>query len=585
MRSATYVLLILLATWLTGCVRDRTPALIEVTDISPHEVEVGDKLEVRGSGFPQGRPAHVTLRGLVFQPGRASRRLEVEADGIVTAPDRVELAFTAGLEAKLCGRGLSAAHATFRGEVEVAFASTVRGAPPLAGTAHGIELDARPPARAEVEAEREREGRRVLAFLGVTAGAVSARGIEVTEVKAGSPADAAGIVATDAITLMDGVRVGQVGDMAGTGSRFVELGVRRGDGGAEDIRTVSMIGFEQGRVPYEMLPALAIIVLALAAVWILLRRAPTKLDRVERVLGWKARGVSLADIARAQVGRGPAAIGAAVAVSALLGTFALGPHVIGRELDLPVLSFVAVALVVTARVLSARGHGSLRHGAVGFVAMLVYLIALALVVGAAGAISLSELVRSQGAAPWEWNASRSPALALLAFAAGSSVVAAMRLTPKRALAALTHDRAPEGVSHALERFGVWVASAVLVAVFLGGWRLPTTDSAALGPQLAGGACFVAKIWVVAGALRLARAGLAPLEARPLLRLTLLKLLPLAMASGAAGIALRRFGTSILYEGPAGAVVVSLVALVALRLAVRVQEAVRAVEPRRASPFV
>lgn len=584
MPRALSLLLILLSVLGAACARDDVPALIEVKDVAPREVEVGDKLEVRGAGFPQGRPAHVVLRGLVHQPGRAARRVEIACDGLVTAPDRVELSVNDALESRLCGRGITAAHATFRGDVEVAFSSTVPGAPPLSGLARGVELDARPAARAEAEAEREREGQRVLAFMGVKPGVVSARGVEVIEVRPGSPAEVAGVVASDRITRLDGVRVGQIGDLAGGGGRFVEIGVRRGDGGPEELRTLSMIGYEGGRVPFELAPALAVVLLALAAVFILLRRGPNRLSRAETLLGWAARRATIAGAARALFGSGVAAAGAAVAVSVMLGTFALGPHVLGRELDLPVLWFSSVGLLVTARVLSARGQGSLRHGAVAFVAMFVALLGVALAATAVGAISLVEIVRAQGASPWEWHATRSPALMLVAFGVIAAVLAALRLRPARAIGALSDAPRPEGVAETLERFGVFVASAVIAAVFLGGFRA-TGDGASVGGQALGALIFVLKAWTVAALLQAARRGLAPLEPRALLRFVILKLTPLVLGAGAAAIALRRFGSGILYEGPAGAVIVSLVALLALRLVLRVQEQMRAPEPRRASPFV
>src|SRR5512146_1236399 len=46
------------------------PGLLQLTELSAREVGRGDKLEITGAGFPEGRVARVTFRGDVFRPGR-----------------------------------------------------------------------------------------------------------------------------------------------------------------------------------------------------------------------------------------------------------------------------------------------------------------------------------------------------------------------------------------------------------------------------------------------------------------------------------------------------------------------------------
>ena len=64
---------------LLGCQRDSFPQLIQVLDLAPREAEVGDRLEVLGSGFPQGKAAHLAFRGDLHRPGfKPVKGVEIE---------------------------------------------------------------------------------------------------------------------------------------------------------------------------------------------------------------------------------------------------------------------------------------------------------------------------------------------------------------------------------------------------------------------------------------------------------------------------------------------------------------------------
>ena len=69
---------------LGGCERDGVPPLVEVTEVSPREIELGDRLELKGAGFPQGRSGRITFRGTMWRPGQTPiTGASVEAEGIV----------------------------------------------------------------------------------------------------------------------------------------------------------------------------------------------------------------------------------------------------------------------------------------------------------------------------------------------------------------------------------------------------------------------------------------------------------------------------------------------------------------------
>src|SRR5262249_41103708 len=143
--------------------------LITADELAPREAEIGDRLEVRGNGFPKGRAARVGFRGALHRPGEPPARADIETEGMATSAQKIELTLTEALEAAFCGRGDRAAHTTFRGEVEVAFAAVAPGAPPVAAEVRDVVLDLTPPSPARsVLLARRAEAERALAFLGLT---------------------------------------------------------------------------------------------------------------------------------------------------------------------------------------------------------------------------------------------------------------------------------------------------------------------------------------------------------------------------------------------------------------------------------
>src|SRR5262249_36125616 len=125
-----------------GCIRDGSPQLIQLLEVAPREAEVGERLAVMGAGFPQGKPARLAFRGTLYRPGeRPIDDAEIPAQGTVLTAQHIELVFTDALQAAFCGVGDRAAHTTFEGELEVAFAAAAPGAPPIAATLYKVVLD------------------------------------------------------------------------------------------------------------------------------------------------------------------------------------------------------------------------------------------------------------------------------------------------------------------------------------------------------------------------------------------------------------------------------------------------------------
>ena len=562
-----------------GCERQIAPPLVEVTELAPREVEPGDRLEVHGTGFPQGRTGRVTLEGTVFRPGEPpSRGVSIDLEGTVATPDRLEVVVRDSLSDRFCGRGDRAMHATFRGDVEVAFASNVAGAPPLVGVLRGATLDVMPSsARASVLEANIAEGRRVLAFLGVAPGAATARGIPVEDVRAGSLADRTGIQVGDVLAQVDGVNVLSLGDIVPASSRAVEITIRRGDSGTEETKTLSLIEYSGERIPTEYAPALVVVGLALAMLVLLVLPGPPALAALEMRIASRVRVTNLRQLLSALFGTGRHAALSALG-SAVIAAFALTPYVVGREVDGVVLLAGAATMLVWSRMAVERGLlASLRAFARMFLVVVATAGAITLAIGQVGAIELAEIVRVQGGAPWQWSAAKHPSCAILAMVYGAAVVGLLRVRRNDA----------EGPVHLplLERGGVLFASALAVTVFFGGWHLPgLVDSRARGLLLMAAIAFLAKTWVFTALLLATSRVLSSHRARDLQSLVAKRLLPGLVVGAALVAASRRIVPSVAIETAFGATLVAVAVLFGLRMAARVWAALSRPEPH-ASPFL
>ena len=152
--------------------RTEGPELLRVLELAPHDIEVGDRAILLGDGFPSGRSARIVFRGILHRPGQpVVHGAEILAKGNVVSPERIEIVFDDALERLFASTASGLAHTTFEGDVEVGFAASTAGAPPVSGILVGTTLDVRPSIPAN-SAELSRDGAIVLAALGVHATAV-----------------------------------------------------------------------------------------------------------------------------------------------------------------------------------------------------------------------------------------------------------------------------------------------------------------------------------------------------------------------------------------------------------------------------
>jgi NADH-quinone oxidoreductase subunit H len=532
---------------LAACERDASPQLITVLDLAPREAEVGDRLELTGSGFPQGRAAHVTFHGTLNRPGEAPvLGADIPLEGVVTSAQVIELVYGEPLEAVFCRAGEDAVHTTFEGEVEVAFSAAAAGAPPIVATLRDVTLDLRPPApRRGIAEARAHEGERALAYAGIHLGerTSSSGGLLVAEIEPGSRAETAGILPGDLVVSFDHVRVGSVADVIPAPRHpMVAVGIRRGTSAREEIREIKMDGYRPPP-PSDLLAAA--LVLGVATALLLLFTAPRG-----AWLAWLGRRFAASHQVESAASSVPR-IGPTVsrilfaAVTLLWAAVPIAMHPLVRELDAGVPFAFAVTSLALVACASARGFRAKIAAAVRVVSLdAPAAIALVAVVVMTGSVRLHEVVRAQGALPWEWFVFKTP-MAFLAFVTFLIVLVVQGLPEATSLgehgalglAAATKPVADDDARPFARAIADWVHLAVLsglaAAAFLGGWQIPGLapgEATALAWRLVGAVLLVAKTLAVMALLVRTRRALPGMTSRAVIGLAWRVLVPLAVLS-------------------------------------------------------
>jgi NADH-quinone oxidoreductase subunit H len=487
------------------CVSVAAPQLVRVFEVVPREIEVGDRVAVLGDGFPPGKTARVTFRGTLHRPGeRPLDGSEIVLSATVATTNRLEIVFDETDQALFAGAGDRAAHTTFEGDIEVAFAPAAAGTAPIAGRLEHAIVDVRPGPTAS-QHEREREGERLLSWMGIRTVA-AASGLIVDAVAPGSRAYAARISAGDVVTSFDGVRVASLGDvLPAPGESSATIGIRtisdgttaasseRGTrvGPNETTRVVPLDGFRRP-FPAELVDAVLIVLVALAVV--LLFSAPTypiaagaiqrAVSRMRARVAFRMACATKSPRRHApgsRTGAAPAGllrfrgaaetwslIRAAFAVArdalppynataladalpcALLAAMPFGQYAVAARLDVALLFVVAASSLAAVAFVSGRtawrgahatAHVAWQHAPAA--------AAVASVVFITGSLRIQEIERAQGGWPWEWLAFRSPAgiLSLGLLLASSQIDPEGDSSPaarQSKLAALTEDGTAEG---------------------------------------------------------------------------------------------------------------------------------------------
>lgn len=481
----------LLALGALACQPQAAPELLQVSAVVPAEAQFGDAVQVVGDGFALGNPATVTLRGAVYRAGLPPSSLDISFRARTDSQRELSLELPRAAQAAFCGERGQAAHATFRGDVQVAIAARAPGAPPVTGALHGAVLELYPAIKDHTaQVELSAEGRRALGFFGIDVGESPGAGLGVTHVAPGSRAASADLRLGDRIVRAGGLSVFSPSDLVPEPTRTLELAVMRGP--VEQSVWLDADGLTP-RPPRDVhLPALLVSAAALGFFawaspatrvfgWLLhnlvehlrgrshqaVRGAPllrSRVSRFGRVLGWLGGALGIC-------------VWLGIASALLSPSLRSGP--VDRSLGLLGIMFgSSTAIAVWSLLYGGHGaqHWSFSRGlraafqhsvivAPGWVALFT--------IGCETGVDFDDLVRGQGAAPWTWNAFTNPGLTL---SFGLLLLTALPRVVRPNLG-LEHARPPRPVLRARgDNVLGWVylcsVCAVAAVAFLGGDAWP-----------------------------------------------------------------------------------------------------------------
>ncbi|MEJ7735470.1 MAG: NADH-quinone oxidoreductase subunit NuoH [Polyangiaceae bacterium] len=543
------------AAGLVGCRQARLGPQLDVMEVAPPDVDVGERIEVLGTKHPtrEGRTAVVIFRGDLRRPGQQPLEdQEVRVEDAQVSTDKVSMVFTEGLQARFCGRGDDAVHTTFHGDVVVQLAGATADTV-IEGRVKGVTVDFIPPTprRAVIEA-REKEGQRALDFLGIALGeSPAAGGLLVESVRPASPANRAQILPGDMLVSFEGVKIQSVGDVSPSGGdRFPLVGVKRGDA-APVARQVSIEGFKAS-APTDLLGVG--IILGVAAAIILLFMAPTA-----GIITWVERRVS----ARMQSRVGPNRAGPQgflvwladgiksimkedvvptdsdqllfrlapylvfIGVSATFVVMPFGQYLIAADLDIGILFVVAVTSLVTIGLMTGGWASNNKWSLLGGIRSAAQIIsyeipgavAIVCIVMMTGSLRMQDIIAAQGGMgasvidvggwPWYWFVFRNPLTFALFFLYFTTALAEGNRAPfdlPEAESELVAGYSTEysGMRYLFFFFAEWanvfVMCGIASALFLGGWQVPgvspAQQEASFALQLLGAFVFLTKSWIL-----------------------------------------------------------------------------------------
>ena len=538
--------------------RDASPNLLDVSDLNPHSLEVGDRLTLNGSGFPEGRAAKLSFHGDVFRAGQSPLRdVTIVAAAAASEPHSISVTLTADLARDFCGTG-DAVHATFRGATTASFAARESGAPPVRGTLEGVVLDVNPASISKAAlSAHEAEAVRFAEFAGMAVVHSEERDVLLVDtIDPDGRAARAGLMPGDALLELDGVRLATLSDLIPPPrARLSHLSVRRGDETTPATFAVDVAGFQPGS-PSELAPAATLLGFAVALLllmasplgralaWFEGRLASRIRDRAKPTALALARGelksLGFARVALTELPTSPLPYFVFIADSAWLTLLAMNRTIWARELDLPVLFLGSLtALCATALVLGGREPGrpfsllrGLRHVLLTLVFQTPVLVAMACAVLLSGSLRSDDILAAQGGWPWQWFAFSSPVSLSVFVLLLLGLVPVLSSAPSALRAALS-DTASTTQRQRSTTLPEWshliLTSGVISLVFLGGPRVPGFAAAdpAVGAwlQVAAALLFQAKAIAVMSCVLVLRFATGQVRISELLGLGVRYLLP------------------------------------------------------------
>jgi NADH-quinone oxidoreductase subunit H len=523
-------LLLILAT-ASGCQANHSgPSLLNLTGMSPTEIELGDELEISGFGFPEGKPARVVFRGDLYRAGsKVEKDQEIVARTTSLSPRSLTLAVSDPLRAAFTGQADEARHTTFRGDIEVSFAPKKAGSAPVTGVLPDVVLDVEPELVSPLlQRQRDAAADAALGFLGLQLRASDQGDCCVVADVEGRSA-AAGVKPGDKLVDMDGVTVRSRWDLVPSTERRTSRLAFRGDAGPIIVRDIDVQGYHSS-APSELGPAMGLIGFVVGLLlmdstrlgwpfaWLtrwLLQRLRDR-EKMQQRLGRSRKSAPILGGDWLALPEDPRyhilGVSLLVGLLAVALAFCLRLELVSRELDLllwcllSTVSVVWATLLTMARQRDQRLRSTLRAASS---ALLHQLPLLALIVGSVfevQSLRLLDLVDAQGAGPLGWTVFRSPAWLLLTLLAIVALVPRIEPSLARRVSELPPAEGRlSSLSFGLGRvlggtLHLWSSATLLAFVAFGGFSVPwvsaSAQSMSITWQLVGVCLLLAKSWGV-----------------------------------------------------------------------------------------
>lgn len=509
----------------TGCQLAGPPDLVKIDRLDPVRASAGDRVTITGDGFPAGRPAAVTFRGDLFRPGGEPRRgVQIHLDAVPEGRNSLVVKFDPEAERRFVGNGDAAAHTTFHGDVRVVFQPGRSGLTEVSGSARNARFDVLPSAERS-PSEARADGRRALAFLGMSATPDPAGGLRVTEVDPGGRAALSGIAPGDLLIDLDGVTVLTGDDLAvrggerraratierGTETRSLDLDVQ----GLSPMGPATWIAPAVGILATCALLALPMTPLGVVLLWLarlFVGGAPETGRRQISGFKWLSP-FSQGDGRRALP---VAATLVLFVVGAVYARLSLGRSILSADLDLIAAALCASITLVVSRVVHGASLGFSRAMAEGIRTLCLVVPAILAVAGTVVAGSrfvISDIVVAQGGVPWRWAAMQNPGLLVLAAVLVASAVPEAIEPPVLPEVTGVGSRLPTSSAAAVlvrlsEWAYLWVTCGLAILLFFGGYRVPGVSAPVQESSrilvLLGAALFFAKLLVLVLAIQAIR---------------------------------------------------------------------------------
>lgn len=458
----------------------RTPELMAVSGLGPTSVTENDFITLSGEGFVVGPEANIRFVGRAYRPGQEAAPIDVKISGSAVDGENLEVVVSAALVRQMCGPSddVNVTHATFRGDVEASFAPRTKGAPPIVGRLRGIELDVfrngptqtgPSPIRG---ASKNADPSALVETLGFALAENASNTLQVTRVDDNRPAHLANLRVGDVLHRWSGVRVYSMSDIdVYPGQRVVVLEVLR-EGQVNpvelglDVEGLAPLGAQGWNV--------GLLLLGVLIVGVMVSRS-----RLSQWLVWLA--VAKPETRKADA-RGYGVLPFLV-VSAAFLALGLRRDFVPFDMDLPLvallcslaLGFFAVGLAFNEQGFSLRSL--LRVWFWQLPLHLVLAITVGVLVLERGHASVWELGAIQDIGPLSYGAFASPPSFLVTVTwVALSVVIALSAGPVRRRG----HHWLRAWTHACGDTASLTLSALVLAVFLGGWSTGDTPPRQLG---------------------------------------------------------------------------------------------------------